>query len=331
VSINIYEIREKEIMFFIKGKYGIVIIFLAVLILSSARISFSTNCSNETQNKINFFAPVINMLLEKGADTAFVYRIIKNPKVQFDDKYVRINVSNFLNKPNYTFIYNETSVKKTKDFINRNYDILNLAETEYNVPKEVISSILWIETKHGTFLGNNPIVSVYLSTALCNQSDFLNNNLNILRKNFEGSDSELCSLEDKMRERSLKKEQWAIQELLALQILEKISPTPILDIKGSWAGAFGMSQFLPSSYICWAVDGNKDGIIDLFDKTDAIFSVANYLKKNGWNDSPQGKFAAVYHYNNSSDYVDAVLKLSDLACESKINENDTILPPLIQH
>ena len=48
-----------------------------------------------------------------------------------------------------------------------------------------------------------------------------------------------------------------------------------------------------------------------------FFQVANYLNKNGWNDSPEGKFAAVYHYNNSSAYVEAVLKLSDLACESK--------------
>jgi membrane-bound lytic murein transglycosylase B len=305
--------------------------FLAVLILSSAKISYSTNISDEAEDKIKFFAPVIKMLLEKGADTAFVYRIINNPKVHFDEKFVRINVSNFLNKPNYSFQYNETSVKKTKDFINQNFDILNLAELEYNVPKEVISSILWIETKHGTFLGNNPVISVYLSTALCNQPDFLYSNLNNLRGNFKGTESELCSLEDKMRERSLKKEKWAIQELLALQILEKISPIPIVEIKGSWAGAFGMSQFLPSSYICWAVDGNKDGVINLFDKTDAIFSVANYLNKNGWNNSPEGKYSAVYHYNNSSDYVDAVLKLSDLACESQPAVNDTILPPLIQH
>ena len=57
------------------------------------------------------------MLLQNGADTSFVYRIIKNPKVQFDDKFVRINVSNFLKKTNYSFQYNENSVRKTKDFM----------------------------------------------------------------------------------------------------------------------------------------------------------------------------------------------------------------------
>jgi membrane-bound lytic murein transglycosylase B len=52
------------------------------------------------------------------------------------------------------------------------------------------------------------------------------------------------------------------------------------DINGSWAGAFGIPQFLPSSFLKFAVDGNGDGVIDLFDMEDAIYSVGNYLCKH---------------------------------------------------
>ena len=58
----------------------------------------------------------------------------------------------------------------------------------------------------------------------------------------------------------------------------------IESVKGSYAGAMGAPQFIPSSYRTFAVDGDDDGLIDLFDNwNDIIMSVANYLKVNGWN------------------------------------------------
>ena len=74
-----------------------------------------------------------------------------------------------------------------------------------------------------------------------------------------------------------------------------------------------MSQFLPSSYLSWAVDGDSNGAIDLNDIDDAMYSVANYLKCNGWGKTTSQQRAAVYHYNNSNAYVDAVLTLAQKA------------------
>lgn len=54
------------------------------------------------------------------------------------------------------------------------------------------------------------------------------------------------------------------------------------DIKGSYAGALGIAQFMPSNALSLAKDGDMDGKIDLFDHPDAIHSIANYLKQHGW-------------------------------------------------
>ena len=57
-------------------------------------------------------------------------------------------------------------------------------------------------------------------------------------------------------------------------------------MKGSWAGAMGQPQFLPSSYINYSTDENSDGKRDIwFNHFDIFGSIANYLKQHGWNDN----------------------------------------------
>jgi membrane-bound lytic murein transglycosylase B len=85
----------------------------------------------------------------------------------------------------------------------------------------------------------------------------------------------------------------------------------VVDLRGSWAGAFGYPQFLPSSYLKWAVDGDNDGDIDLYTIADAAFSIGNYLKSNGWSVKPSARKNAIHHYNNSDAYVKAVYTLAN--------------------
>ena len=283
---------------------------VAVVVASTVRVSYSLYNPGGYEQKIAFFKPVIDKLLKKGADSSFIYSLITDSKTKFNERYVKINVTGFLKKVDYSNNYNSFSIRKCREFIRRYFDILDKCEKEYNVPKEVITSVLWVETKHGSYLGDNHIPSVYLSTAMCDQPEFIELNKKELHNNYIGDTSEIPALEKKISERAKKKSNWAVNELIYLGKINKSATIPVMELSGSWAGAFGLSQFLPSSYFNWAVDGNGDGVIDLFNVEDAIYSVANYLKKNGWEDSYESWRKAVHHYNNSDDYVNAILKLA---------------------
>ncbi|HWR98845.1 MAG TPA: lytic murein transglycosylase, partial [Candidatus Methanoperedens sp.] len=83
-------------------------------------------------------------------------------------------------------------------------------------------------------------------------------------------------------------------------------------LEGSWAGAFGMSQFIPSSYWGYAVDGNGDGRADLYTVADAAFSVGNYLRSFGWRQglTEEQRRGVVRRYNNSELYAATVLEVA---------------------
>ncbi|HEX4924349.1 MAG TPA: lytic murein transglycosylase, partial [Bdellovibrionales bacterium] len=107
------------------------------------------------------------------------------------------------------------------------------------------------------------------------------------------------------------KANWALNELKSI---EKISKTRRIALKGwlgSHSGAFGMSQFLPSSYIAYAKTFRANGWPNINRADDAIASVANYLHLNGWkrwNAKTHSK--SLYRYNKSHDYVAAIMSIS---------------------
>lgn len=270
-------------------------------------------------DKVTFFNKTIKKLIAKGGDSSFFAKIINDDRVKFDDNYVKINITNIFKKNDYSPNYNQYSISKVRSFIDINKDIFSECSKIYNIPQELIASILWIETKNGSFLGTHHIVSVFLSASMAEEPEFISKNYEIIKdyKEFEGQDS--AYIIDFVKARASKKANWAIEELLALEKMSKIHAIDILQIYGSWAGAFGFSQFIPSSYINYSVDGDNDGIINLFSLKDAVFSIANYLKQHGWSNSYESQKQAVYAYNNSKDYVNAVLTLS-----KKIAEYDSV-------
>ena len=109
-----------------------------------------------------------------------------------------------------------------------------------------------------------------------------------------------------------KKFKWARKQLNALKKIYEIYNINVFKIKGSWAGAFGYPQFIPTTFLNFAVDGNNDGIIDLNNFPDSIFSISNYLKKNGWKRclSYKKKYKVILRYNYSRLYAETVLKLA---------------------
>ena len=93
-----------------------------------------------------------------------------------------------------------------------------------------------------------------------------------------------------------------------------------LAITGPSAGAFGLTQFLPSSYLRFAVDRRcGDGVVSLYDPDDAIASTANYLRGNGWRPgiSYTDQRRVIWTYNHSDAYIDTVLRLADVLGERR--------------
>ena len=142
---------------------------------------------------------------------------------------------------------NKNKVQKGIDFFNKNSDLINEVEAKYNVEKELLLSLMGIETNFGTYVGKMDILSS-LSTLSYDKrrSQFFTNELLILLKLIERKQIDYKTL------------------------------------YGSWAGAFGFFQFMPSTIKNYAIDYNKDDYIDLKNPHDAYASAANYLNSIGW-------------------------------------------------
>ena len=139
-------------------------------------------------------------------------------------------------------------IREGQSFHQANAALFNRAEQQTGVPEGVVLAILGVETSYGTTMGNDPVVTALYTLG------FHHRRGPFFRKEL-GHFLRLATDEG-----------WAIPER-----------------KGSYAGAMGMGQFMPSSYREYAIDFDADGSIDLFDsRADAIGSVANYLEVHGW-------------------------------------------------
>tara|TARA_B100000315_G_scaffold226854_1_gene234143 strand:+ start:5428 stop:6198 length:771 start_codon:yes stop_codon:yes gene_type:complete len=117
---------------------------------------------------------------------------------------------------------------------------------------------------------------------------------------------------------------WAKKEMVEYLVYcytDSIAPHSIM---GSYAGAFGYGQFIPSSYNAYAADGNGDGIRMPYEWVDVFASVGNYLIKNEYPVSNPANeklvYQSVYAYNHADNYVKAVLELRDELKKSIIKD-----------
>lgn len=126
---------------------------------------------------------------------------------------------------------------------------LETIERRYGVEKEVVVAVWGLESGYGVFRGTNDVVQSMATLA------------------YEGRRGEFFEQ----------------QLVAALKIVQNGDTSP-RNMTGSWAGAMGHTQFIPTSYLAYAVDFNGDGRRDIWsdDPTDALASTAAYLKKSGW-------------------------------------------------
>lgn len=149
-----------------------------------------------------------------------------------------------------------------KKFLAEHRDELMRVQQRTGVPAEVIVAIIGVETSYGGNTGNYRVLDALYTLAFYYPRS--------------GDPAKL--------EREVRRELFFRDELSKLFILARDEKLDITALKGSYAGAMGMGQFMPSSYLDFAVDGNGDGRRDLFTSYDDVFSsIANYfVKKGGW-------------------------------------------------
>lgn len=260
------------------------------------------------------------LLKERGVPENMILRIYetyieKDPN--WSESALRViepTLFGFLYHGNYLAHDSLLARKTTSRFIRSHQLSFDAAKNAYQVAPEAIAALLWVETKFGKNTGSFPIPWVYFSLSLVSQPDFCNAMRSRLPAKLEASllpeKPDLEAADQKLQDRCKTKSDWAIEELKALATLETSGHLRPFKIKGSFAGAFGLPQFIPSSYQKYAVSSFRKKP-DLFIISDAILSVGHYLSKNGWkNENEESQMAALYSYNRSRDYGTVIRQIA---------------------
>jgi membrane-bound lytic murein transglycosylase B len=270
-----------------------------------------TQTAVHAKNSHTYFKTLQERLIKDGFDKHTIIRLYSNPKVYFETKKASGFLSHRESVLNYDQFTLPENIHQSRKYMAKHEPDLLKAERIYGVNKEIITAIILIETRLGKILGGPSVLNMLSTLASLKDTD--------VRNMFWGEISKSTEFtENKFQNWAERRSKWAYSELkafLTYTAREKIDPVPIY---GSYAGAMGIAQFMPSNILAFARDGNNDGRVDLFNHSDAIASIANYLKHYGWHNglTKKGAYDVIYHYNHSSQYVDAVLKVAALL-ESK--------------
>jgi membrane-bound lytic murein transglycosylase B len=262
--------------------------------------------SAQETKKGNEFDKLMAQLVQDGFEQDKIQHLFASEAVFFNPQGVSSFFIHSESSLNYDQFTSKKSISNALKYIETHKDTLEKAQTLYGVDKTIITAILLVETRLGTYLGKRTVINT-LSTMASLTDETLRERI-------------WNSIPDKKKpekEVFLKKVEWrtkwGYEELKALiKYTEQQGFSPE-SIKGSYAGALGISQFMPTNALRLARDGNDDGKVDLFTHADAIFSVANYLKHHGWKPgiARQKQHEVLFRYNHSNYYVDTLLKVSD--------------------
>ena len=223
-------------------KISIIISSLLLMLITFTKVNSDEKFSSWI---IEFKKKAINEGISEKTVDAVMNNAIFLPKVIEYDRY----------QPEFyedtkTYVSKRTSkdkVKKGKRIYKKNKNLINIVDKEFKVEKELLLALMGIETNYGTYLGKMDIISSLATLSY-----------------------------DKRRSEFFSNELITILKLIDQNKVDK-------DILfGSWAGAFGNFQFMPTTISNYAIDYNNNSIIELKKAEDSFASAANYLNKIGW-------------------------------------------------
>ena len=214
---------------------------------------FSTNNIFADYSKHPEAQEVIETLVrDHGFEKSYVIQILESAKKQEKILQSMSSPAEFTwtwDRYKKLFI-EEKRIINGKKFIKENASLFDRVEEDFGVPREIITSILGVETRYGKIQGSYRVLD----------------SLTTLGFDFP------------------RRSKFFKSELIQFFVLSKENNLDINLVQGSYAGAMGYGQFISSSYRAYAIDYDGDGYADLFNSvSDAVASIANYLKKHGWN------------------------------------------------
>jgi membrane-bound lytic murein transglycosylase B len=203
---------------------------------------------------------------EKAQAAGITQQILDNTldSIKLDTKVLELDSSQpEFSKQIWDYLDRATAksrVKKGIALLWKNKPLLETIEQRYAVPKEIIVAIWAMESEFGENYGHNDVIRSLASLAYHG-------------KRAEFAENELIAALNIYQQR----------EINRLQIKLCYAHGLNKQLIGSWAGAMGQAQFMPSSYLKYALDYDRDGRRDLWRSLPDVFaSIANYLKESGW-------------------------------------------------
>jgi membrane-bound lytic murein transglycosylase B len=270
-------------------------------------IGLSFNFRDAMCADFNYFEPLQKRLVSEGFEREKISTIYSSTQMRFDTKGVSLFFVHSEANLNYSQYPSTLSVVGARIYMKRYEDELSKAEEKYGVERSVITAIILVESKFGKTLGKRSVLNTLSTMASLFDPNIRN------RFWYEISGKTTLS-RDEFEKKALKKSGWAYNELKSFLIYTENEKMDPMKINGSYAGALGIPQFIPSNILAYAKDGNMDGRIDLFEHADSIESIANFLKQSGWYPGIDDEKAkkVIHQYNPSSYYIDAILQLAQM-------------------
>lgn len=285
------------------------LLVLGATLVATAQAASGPPCSRSATGNARTWAYVIDKLADDGLDCQTVLRTFSDPRFPAFDGLSFSLVPGESRAP-YRQLLSASSVARARRCYADHARALQAAEKRHGVPASIVASIVHVESACGRNTGNSRILPRLARLAMARDPGNLY--MNIRRHTAGAQGAARDDLERRTRARGLVLEEMFYPEVRASFVIAQRGRFDPLNMMGSYAGAFGIPQFLPTSYLLHGEDGNGDGRVSLFDHDDAIASCAKYLAAHGWKPgmTMSEKRKVVWEYNHSDAYIDTILTLS---------------------
>ncbi len=207
----------------------------------------------------------------------------------------------------YPGVITPANVEKCRAFLAANKEAFDTSERMFGVPRQIAVSLLFVETRLGTYLGSGKAFYTLASMASSRRPEAISTYVAQL-PGATAPDRQLW-IQQRMEQRS----DWAYKELVALLQNVRSAHEDALSLPGSIYGAIGLCQFMPSNISHYGADGDGDGAVNLFTVPDAAASLSKYLSEHGWNkaDTRAQKHKVIKTYNKIDIYANTILGLAE--------------------